>query len=134
MKSDQAITSPTFLATSSLYFFVSSDGGEHEDGDDAALVAQRQALDDVHRGAELAGRGQLPGRDEGVRGEILRDEADDQTTDAAHGGTNEGLAENMRHPKTSQDILRHDSSSIVSCCSMVFHQVSSCFPPVFHLA
>ena len=69
-----------------------SSGGEHENGDDAALVAQRQALDDVHSSAELAGRGQLTCGDEGVRCEVLGHQADDQTTDAAHGGANEGLA------------------------------------------
>ena len=69
-----------------------SSGGEHKNGDDAALVGQGLALDVVHSGAELAGRGQLTCGDEGVRCEVLGHQADDQTTDAAHGGANEGLA------------------------------------------
>lgn len=66
---------------------------QHEDGDDAALVAQRQALDDVHRGAELAGGRQLARRHEGMRREVLGHQADDQATHAAHGGANEGLTQ-----------------------------------------
>ena len=65
--------------------------GKHEDGDDAALVAQGQALDDVHGRAELAGAGQLARGDVAVGGEVLGHQADDEAADAAHGGADEAL-------------------------------------------
>ena len=65
--------------------------GQHEDGDDAALVAQGQALDDVHSRAELAGTGQLARGHIGVGGEVLRDQANDEATHTAHGGADEAL-------------------------------------------
>mmetsp|Transcript_15687 Transcript_15687/g.37040 ORF Transcript_15687/g.37040 Transcript_15687/m.37040 type:complete len:747 (-) Transcript_15687:115-2355(-) len=65
--------------------------GQHEDRHDAALVAQGQALDNVHGGAELARGGQLTRGHVAVGGEILRDQTDDEAAHAAHGGTDEAL-------------------------------------------
>ena len=65
--------------------------GEHKDWDDAALVAQSQALDDVHCGAELAGASELSRGHVAVRSEVLCDQADDEATDAAHSGADEAL-------------------------------------------
>ena len=65
--------------------------GQHEDRHDAALVAQGQALDNVHGGSELARAGQLTCGHVGVGGEILRYQADDETAHTAHGGTDEAL-------------------------------------------
>mmetsp|Transcript_31071 Transcript_31071/g.84254 ORF Transcript_31071/g.84254 Transcript_31071/m.84254 type:complete len:408 (+) Transcript_31071:115-1338(+) len=65
--------------------------GQHEDWDDAALVAQGHAEDDVHGGAGLAGRRQLAHGHVGVRREVLRDQADQQAADGAHGHAHEGF-------------------------------------------
>ena len=48
-------------------------------------------MDDVHSRAELAGTGQLARGHIGVGGEVLRDQADDEATHAAHGGADEAL-------------------------------------------
>ena len=65
--------------------------GQHEDRHDAALVAQGQALDDVHGGAELARGGQLTRGHVAVGGEVLCDQTDDEAAHTAHGGTDEAL-------------------------------------------
>ena len=94
--------------------------GQHEDRHDAALVAQGQALDNVHGGAELARGCQLTRRHVAVGGEVLRDQADDEAAHAAHGGTDEalvrasgdlGLVSVLRQAHTLQTELRREQDN-----------------------
>mmetsp|Transcript_35486 Transcript_35486/g.76589 ORF Transcript_35486/g.76589 Transcript_35486/m.76589 type:complete len:700 (-) Transcript_35486:459-2558(-) len=81
-------------------------GGQDEDGDDAALVAQGHAEDHVHCRAGLAGGGQLSHGNVGVGGVVLGDQSDEETADRAHGSAGEGLAGSADHGALGPNALQ----------------------------